>query len=63
VHDNVSGDLPIGHTGRVKAKLVKDSQCVCGEAIATTFVARERGFVHHSHVVTEAMQGGGTGSS
>jgi len=63
VHNNVRADLPIGNTAWVKAKLVKDSQCICGEPIAATLVSWERGFVHHCHVVTEAMKGGGTGSS
>jgi hypothetical protein len=63
VHDNIGGDLPIGNARWIKPKLVKDSQCIRGEAIATTLVAGERGFVHHGHVVPETMKGGCTRGS
>jgi hypothetical protein len=63
VHDNVGGDLPIRNTRWVKAKLVKDSQSIRGEAIAATLVAGERGFVHHGHFVAETMKGGCTRGS
>ena len=60
VHNNVRADLPIGNTAWVKAKLVKDSQSICGEAVAATLVSGERGFIHHGYFVPESMKGGCT---
>jgi hypothetical protein len=60
VHNNVRAHLPVGNSGRVKAKLVKDSQRVGGEPVATTLVTGECGLIHHCHIVAKAMKGGGT---
>jgi hypothetical protein len=60
VHQNVRRDLPIRNTRWVKAKLVKDSQSICGEAVAATLVSGERGFIHHGYFVPESMKGGCT---
>jgi hypothetical protein len=63
VHENVGRHLPIRNARRVKAKLVKDSQRICGEAVAATLVAGERGLVHHCYLVPETMKGGCTRGS
>ena len=55
--------MPIRNSRWVKAKLVKDAKGIGSEAIATTFVAWERGFVYHGHIVAKTVKGGGTGSS
>jgi hypothetical protein len=60
VHQNIRHDLPIRNTRRVKAKPVKDSQGICGEAVAATLVSGERGFIHHGYFVPETMQSGCT---
>ena len=52
--------MPVGHTTAVKVQFVQNSQCIRGQTVATAFVAGKGGFVHHSDLVTEAMQGGGT---
>ena len=52
--------MPVGHTTAVEVQFVQNSQSIRGQSVATAFVAGKGGFVDHSDLVTEAMQGGGT---